>query len=124
MGVEPLDRIRILVVENNDDARDLLRIVFVQLGAVVITAATARAALAVAPDADIIVSDYALPEEDAVWMLEAVQQLARPIPVILVSSFTEGQVPRVVQARFARRLFKPVDPAELAEVIRQVLGPH
>jgi CheY-like chemotaxis protein len=115
-----LDGIRIVVVENDDDNRELLRTVFVQLGGVVITAATARAALAVAPDADIIVTDYALLDEDGGWLLEAVQGLARPIPVVLVSGFAEGQMPRMEQADFARRLLKPVDPFEVDKVVREV----
>jgi hypothetical protein len=36
--------------------------------------------------------DYALPEEDGGRLLEAVQGLTRPIPVVLVSGFTEGQI--------------------------------
>jgi hypothetical protein len=38
-----------------------------------------------------------------------------------VSGFAEQQVPRLAQAPFARKLLKPVDPWQLAELIVEVL---
>jgi CheY-like chemotaxis protein len=94
-------------------------------GAIVTTASTASDALAVAPDADIIITDFALPPgEDGVWLLEQVNGQARPIPVILVSGFHEHQVARLAAAPFARKLLKPIEPEKLCEEIAEVLHPR
>jgi CheY-like chemotaxis protein len=121
---EPLAGIRIVIAEDDDDNRDILEQVLRHLGATVTAVALAREALDMVLDADIIVTDLAMPEEDGVWLLEQVNQHPRPIPVIVVSGFAESQVPRLAQAPFARKLLKPVDPWRLAEVILEVVrGP-
>jgi CheY-like chemotaxis protein len=88
-------------------------------------ASTALDALAVAPEADIIITDFALPPgEDGVWLLEQVNGQPRPIPVVLVSGFHEHQVARLAAAPFARKLLKPIEPERLCEEIAEVLrGP-
>ena len=85
-----LNRIRVVVVEDHGDSREILEQMLRFYGAVVMTVSTASDALAIAPDADIILTDFALPpSEDGVWLLEQVNTGPRPIPVILVSGFSE-----------------------------------
>src|SRR4030095_6443098 len=68
-----LTGIRVVVVEDHGDSREILEQMLRFYGAVVMTASTASDALAKAPDADIIVTDFALPPgEDGVWLLEQV----------------------------------------------------
>jgi CheY-like chemotaxis protein len=118
---EPLAGIRLVIAEGHDDTRDVLEQVLRRLGATVTAVALAREALGMVTEADIIVTDLAMAEEDGVWLLEQVNQHPRPIPVIAVSGSAEGQVPRLAQAPFARKLLKPVDPWALADVIAEVL---
>ena len=73
------------------------------------------------PEADILLTDFSMPEHDGVWLLEQVNQHPRPIPVISVSGFAEQHVPRLAEAPFARKLLKPVDAWELAQLIVEVL---
>ena len=91
------------------------------LGGTVAAVATVREALDVVAAADILVTDLSLPDEDGVWLLEQVNQLPRAIPVIAVSGFAEVDVPRFLQAAFAWKLVKPVDPWQLADVILEVV---
>ena len=118
---EPFAGIRLVIAEDHDDTRDVLEQVLRRLGATVTAVALAREALGVVSAADIIVTDLAMSEEDGVWLLEQVNQHARPIPVIAMSGSAESQVPRLSQAPFARKLLKPVDPWALADVIAEVL---
>ena len=118
---EPLAGIRLVIAEDHDDTRDVLEQVLRRLGATVTAVALAREALGMVTEADIIVTDLAMSEEDGVWLLEQVNQHPRPIPVIAVSGAAESQVPRMAQAPFARKLLKPVDPWALADVIAEVL---
>jgi CheY-like chemotaxis protein len=118
---ELLTGIRVVIAEDHDDTRDILEQVLGHLGATVTAVALASEALGMVGAADIIVTDFSMPGEDGVWLLEQVNEHPRPIPVIMVSGFAEGQVPRLAEAPFARKLLKPVDPWRLAEVIFEVL---
>ena len=118
---EPLAGIRLVIAEDHDDTRDVLEQVLRRLGATVTAVALAREALGMVTEADIIMTDLAMPEENGVWLLKRVNQHPRPIPVIAVSGSAESQVPRLAQAPFARKLLKPVDPWALADVIAEVL---
>jgi CheY-like chemotaxis protein len=117
----PLAGIRIVIAEDHDDTRDILEQVLGQLGAAVTAVTGAREALGMVRSADIIVTDFLMPGEDGVWLLEQVNQHPRPIPVIVVSGFAESQVPRLAEAPFVRKLLKPVDPWELGDIIGDVL---
>jgi CheY-like chemotaxis protein len=116
-----LSGIRIVIAEDHDDTRDILERVLGYLGATVTAVATAREALALVSSADMILTDFSLPEEDGVWLLEQVNQQPHPVPVVSVSGYAASQVPRLAQAPFARKLLKPIDPWVLGGIIHDVL---
>jgi CheY-like chemotaxis protein len=118
---EPLTGIRILVVEDHHDSRDVLDQTLRFQGATVEVAATASDAVRSLERADVVVTDFAMPERDGVWLLEQVARSPRPIPVILVSGFSAMQVEAIASAPFARKLLKPVDPWQLSQDILSVL---
>jgi CheY-like chemotaxis protein len=117
-----LDGLQVVLVEDHGDTLDILQQVLRHLGATVTAVLTAREALARVADADIVVTDYKLPEEDGVWLLEQVNQQPYPVPVLLISGFAQEQVPRLADAPFARKLLKPIDPWKLGGIIGEVLG--
>jgi CheY-like chemotaxis protein len=118
---QSLAGIRILVVEDDDDSREILAQVLILEGATVTAVSTARQALALLSKADIVLTDVAMPGDDGVWLLEQVNQLSRPIPVIAMSGYDESQEPRLAAAPFAGKLLKPLDfdqvSAEIAVVV-------
>lgn len=116
-----LTGIRVLYVEDDDDTREVWEQSFSHLGARVTSVSSARAALDAVGDADIVVTDFLLPSEDGVWLLEQVNRQSRPVPVIAVSGFAEAHIPRLARAPFARILLKPVDSLEVAHVILDVV---
>jgi CheY-like chemotaxis protein len=116
-----LNGARVVLVEDHGDTLELVQTVLRDLGAAVTAVVTAREALAVVGEADIIVTDYKLPEEDGLWLLENVNKQPRPVPVLLVSGFSQQQVPRLADAPFARQLLKPIDPWQLGRIIGDVL---
>jgi CheY-like chemotaxis protein len=117
-----LTGIRILYVEDDDDTREVWEQALSHLGATVTSVSSARAALDAVADADIVVTDFLMADEDGVWLLEKMNQHPRPIPVIAVTGFAEAHIPRLAQASFARKLLKPVDLLEMARIILDVLG--
>jgi CheY-like chemotaxis protein len=119
----PLTGIRITIAEDHDDTRDILEQVLCHQGAILTSVSTARDAPAIVGHCDIILTDFSMPGEDGVWLLEQVTLQGRPVPVLAVSGFAEQQVPRLADVPFTRKLLKPVDPWHLAGIIIKVLQP-
>jgi CheY-like chemotaxis protein len=92
------------------------------MSATVSISTTAREALAMLADVDLVITDFSMPGEHGAWLLEQINASARPIPVILVSGFTANQRQALADAPFALKMLKPVDPWALAAEIRAVLG--
>src|SRR5881296_235875 len=119
---QTLAGIRILVVEDDGDNREVLATTLTIEGAIVTAVSTASDALTLLPGADLILTDFALPGDDAVRLLERVNKQASPIPVIVISGYDVVQEPRLAAAPFARKLLKPVDVDQLCAEIAAVLG--
>ena len=88
---EPLTGIRVLIVEDHDDTREMLELSLTAEGAVVVAAATARAALVDILNADVVVTDLVMPNDDGIWLLSEINALSRPVPVIVLSGVHESQ---------------------------------
>lgn len=121
---------RILVVEDEDDSRELLLQVLASWGARASGAASAREALDVAarerPEA--ILSDIAMPGEDGFALLAALrrEEAARgdpPVPVAALTAFARPEDrARVLAAGFAAHVAKPIEPDALLDVVGALLG--
>jgi CheY-like chemotaxis protein len=110
--------VQVLVVEDHDDTRQVFDQVLSLAGAVVNLAASARDALGYLDRVAVIVTDYAMPGETGLWLLER----AQPVPVILVTGYADLYAKQLATAPFARVLRKPVDPSQLCTVIAAALG--
>ena len=75
--------LRILVVDDHEDSRDLLQQAFGFLGADVTTAVTAEEAMRSVTTADVVVTDFALKGNDGAWLLAQINSSPRPVPVVL-----------------------------------------
>jgi CheY-like chemotaxis protein len=123
--------LRILVVDDEADARDLLAIRLQQYGAEVIPAASAEAALDALsrqkPRPDLIVSDIAMPGEDGYSLLRQVRAMEPEqggrIPAIALTAYsrTKDRV-QALAAGFQMHMPKPVNAAELAIAITSIIG--
>jgi CheY-like chemotaxis protein len=112
--------VRVLVVEDNDDSRDVLALALRHVGALVTTASSAREALPLTPVVDVVVTDMSMPGEDGAWLLAQVEQSRRRIPVIVLTGLSDHY--NFTGVKFARVLRKPFDPWHLCQEIRAVLG--
>jgi CheY-like chemotaxis protein len=117
-----LDGIRVLIVEDHEDSRLMLAESLRFEGASVESVATAEAAANALDRCDVIITDFALPDHDGVWLLEQSMSRARPVPVILLSGYAERQREIIASAPFALKLLKPTDPLELSLKIARSLG--
>ena len=117
-----LAAVRILVVEDDDDNREILAHTLTVEGATVTAVSTAREALSFLSSVDIVLTDFVMPGEDGVGLLEQANKHPRPIPVIAISGFDESQEPRLASAPFAGKLLKPLDFDQMCAEIAVVLG--
>jgi CheY-like chemotaxis protein len=114
--------VQVLVVDDHHDTRQVFDQALGLAGAVVSLAASAREALGYLDRVSVILTDYAMPGETGLWLLERVLERARPVPVILVTGYADLYAKQLATAPFARVLRKPVDPWQLCTVIAAVLG--
>jgi signal transduction histidine kinase len=125
----PLDGLRVLVLDQDVDGRELLRTILQQRGATVRTAETIADALEAleAWRPDILVSDTGTPDHDAYALVGKVQSLEAErggrIPAAALTSFarTDQRVRRMLEP-VQRELPKPVEPALLAAEIARLSG--
>jgi CheY-like chemotaxis protein len=122
-GILDLTGTRVLLVDDDADTTELMKIVLEQQGAAVETARSVTAALAClkAVPPDVIVSDLSMPGEDGLDLIRQVRRSggrAASAPAIALSAYARQEdAARALAAGFQRHLAKPVDPRELAHAI-------
>jgi CheY-like chemotaxis protein len=122
--VKPLPDVRILVVEDDEDARELIGAALAAQGAATTCVAGAREALEEiqrsAPA--VVISDINMPGEDGHAFLRKVRALPRDqggrIPAVALTAMTSRE-DRIAsrQAGFHYHLDKPVDTDKLVEIV-------
>jgi PAS domain S-box-containing protein len=125
---ERLDGLKILIVEDEPDARDLLRIGLTQCGAEARAVASAAEALqAIEADApDILISDIGMPEVDGYELMRRVRELPADrgarVPAIALTAYarTEDRL-QALRAGYQMHVPKPVELAELVTVISSLV---
>lgn len=123
----PLDGKSVLVVDDNEDTRQVLRAMLEALGARVATAASvdeARTALA-REVPDVMVTDLAMPGEDGFGLLEYCRHHEEPrlqtLPIMALSAYGTPQAQsRVLAAGFDAYLTKPVEFSEVGSILRDL----
>jgi signal transduction histidine kinase/CheY-like chemotaxis protein len=119
---EALQGARILVVDDEPDAAELLAFVLGERGAEVRTASSKRTAMEVLATfaADVLVTDIGMPGEDGFALLRAVRQVPRlaTMPAIALTAFArQDDVDATHAAGFGWHVAKPVDPREIVRVV-------
>jgi len=114
-----------LVVDDVADVTELLEVLLTQAGYKVVTAGSAKAALAAAHERqfDVIISDIGMPEMNGYQLAEALRQLPeyQTVPLVAItgySMFDDQQ--RSKKAGFNAHMTKPIDPRALIDLIEQL----
>jgi CheY-like chemotaxis protein len=118
---------RVLVVDDNEDARHLLETMLAAFGAAVRTAASveeARTALT-REIPSVLITDLAMPVEDGFGLLEYCRYHAdnrlQGLPILALSAYGDRRAgERVLAAGFDAYLTKPVEPSEVGRVVRDL----
>jgi PAS domain S-box-containing protein len=124
-----LTGIRILVVDDERDARELLSLLLEDCGASVSSAAGAIQALEILErePLDVLISDIGMPEIDGYEFLRrariSMAERNLRIPAIALTAFARSEDrTRALHAGFLVHVAKPVEPAELAATVASVVG--
>src|SRR5437879_4061171 len=135
----PLDReivrpavlkgLRVLVVDDEADARELMRIVLRSSGAEVMSAASAEEAFEHVEQwhPDILVSDIGLPDVDGYALIQKLRTLEAErgwsIPALAVTAYARVEDrTRALSSGFQMHVAKPLEPADLVAAITRLLG--
>jgi CheY-like chemotaxis protein/anti-sigma regulatory factor (Ser/Thr protein kinase) len=116
--------IRVLVVDDDADAREMLKIALEQYSAVVRMAASAQEALEeiAVERPDVLVSDIEMPDTNGYELVRQLRHSDSPelrrLPAVALTAYarTEDRV-KALLAGFQTHVPKPVEPAELVTVI-------
>jgi PAS domain S-box-containing protein len=115
-----LNRVRVLLVEDDADARELVGAILVDAGAVVRSVSSAAAALEAfsAFRPQLLVSDIAMPDEDGYSLIRRIRALdARhggAIPSLALTAYTRTEDrTKALAAGFTTHIGKPVNPKDL-----------
>jgi len=124
-----LAQLRILVVEDDSEARELVRRILSHCQAIVTTASGGLEALKlIAAEApDVLVSDIGMPKMDGFQLIRRVRELEAErggrIPAVALTAYTRSEDrTRAMLAGFQAHIAKPVEPQELAATIASVAG--
>jgi PAS domain S-box-containing protein len=128
-AVADLSGLRILVVDDEADARTLVGEFLQECGARVLTAAGVDEAVAVIcrEPVDLLVSDIAMPGADGYELLARLRELDDPalasLPAVALTAFARSEDrTRALRSGFLLHLSKPVEPAELVATVASAVN--
>jgi CheY-like chemotaxis protein len=121
--------LRVLAVDDDHDARELIKTILVGAGAEATVCASAGEALALVRswNPHVLVSDIEMPGEDGYTFIRRVRALAPAeggkIPAVALTGYgrPEDRI-RALSAGYSMHVPKPVDPAELGVIVASLAG--
>jgi len=124
-----LEALRILVVDDEPDARELMTLLLGQSGAEVVAVGDVPSALAAFESfhPNLLVSDIGLPGEDGYALVGRLRTLAQarglPLPAVALTAFADDDhARRAIEAGYQMHVPKPVEPEALLAVISRISG--
>jgi signal transduction histidine kinase len=124
-----IEGLRVLVLDDEEDARELIRSLLESCKISVTTASNPADAFAVvrAKNIDVVLSDIAMPVEDGLSFIRRVRALSREdggrvLAVALTGYARLEDRTRVLRAGFNSHVAKPVEPSELLAVLSSLVA--
>ncbi len=128
-GLPSLQGLKVLVVDDEADTRELIREVLKECGSDVITSPSAADALIALEQhkPDVLISDLGMPDEDGYSLIAKIRELPAErggeIPAAALTAYARAEDRmRVLRSGFQFHLPKPVDSAELVTVVASLAG--
>ena len=123
-----LDGLRVLIVDDEEDARELVSVMLTKSGAAMKCASSSTEAMEIIESwrPDVLIADIGMPVEDGYGLIKRVRALPREsggqTPALALTAYarTEDRV-RALSAGYQVHLSKPVDRVELAAVVARLV---
>jgi len=118
-------RVDVLLVEDDDDNRELMAEVLAAAGWGVHSVASGREALRILAERSVhvVVTDLGMPGMGGMELVHAARAIAPSVPVVVVTGFADREdVDRARGREVDAVLVKPVDPDRLTEAVATVLA--
>jgi CheY-like chemotaxis protein len=119
-----LEGLRILVVDDDADAREVVSTILSQAGAEVATASSAPQALDLVERwvPNVLISDIGMPGEDGYQLIRKIRarfsDKSNQIPAIALTAFARSQDRlKALSAGYQTHVAKPIEPLELVTVV-------
>jgi CheY-like chemotaxis protein len=128
--VSDLTRLRVLVVEDERDSRELLTLVLTQFGATVTAVGSADEALKAIQqhEPDALVADIGLPDQDGFTLMRKIRSMERKgarMPAIAVTAYASlNDRQQAIDAGYDDHVGKPIEPDRVAAVLATVIQPR
>jgi len=124
-----LEGLRVLVVDDESDARELIRTVLESCHARVTTVATAPEALRLFQEQapDVLLSDIGMMGHDGYWLIRQVRALPAErggrVPAVAITAYAAiKDRTRALMEGFNNHVSKPTEPEELLAVVAAIVG--
>jgi CheY-like chemotaxis protein len=122
----------VLVVDDQEDTRELMAFVLERAGAKVTLAESASLALSALAETDfgVLISDIGMPQQDGYDLIRRLRTCdgsptSRHIPAVAITAFGSPEDrKKALAAGFQEHLPKPVDPAKLVDVVARLAAPN
>jgi len=121
---QKLEGLRILIVEDDADTREMLKTILERCGATVTAAESSNAALAEISHRipDVLISDIGMPGESGYELIKKIRSLdpdlGGRVPAVALTAYAgAADRRRALLAGFQTHLAKPVEPDELLAVV-------
>lgn len=123
----PLAGMRVLLVDDETDTRELTAFMLEQCGAIVTSVSSAIEALRTFPQVkpDVLVSDIGMPEMDGYMLVRQIRVMSPngQIPAVALTAYAgESDRASALAAGFQCRLAKPIEPAEIVTTVARLCG--
>ena len=119
-----LHGVRVLLVDDEPDAREMMAAVLETSGATVASAASATDALETltSRDFDVVLADIAMPGQDGYQLIQSIREsadvrLAHTPAAAVTACASDDERDRALAAGFQAHLAKPIRPAQLAQAV-------
>jgi signal transduction histidine kinase len=119
-----LEGVRLLLVEDDADSREMMTLVLEHSGAVVIPAANALTALAKLKEVEpqVLLADVGLPQMDGYALVRKIREDGWTMPAVALTGYaTPADRAQALDAGFTDHLGKPVTPEDLVAMLARVL---
>jgi PAS domain S-box-containing protein len=124
-----LNGVKVLLVDDERDTRELIAFILEQSGAIVSQAASAVEALQALPQfqPNLLLSDIGMPQIDGYMLMRQIRAMSPEqggtIPAIALTAYAgEADYQQAIAAGFGHHITKPVEPAKLVRAIANLIS--